>query len=88
MAHTHWAITTLAAILGTAAMSSITRMVNAADVRGRRVFAGFVTVGIATVASSILVLLGLAANKTGLTEPVQLGSAVTCRHRRNGQDTQ
>jgi hydroxylaminobenzene mutase len=58
--YVNWAITTLAAILGTAAMSPMTANGHSAQpLYEGIVTAGFVTVGIATVASSILILLGL-----------------------------
>jgi (hydroxyamino)benzene mutase len=58
--YANWAVTLLAAIFGTAAMSPIT----AAGRNGQRwqeglVTVGFMTVGIAIVAASILVLAGL-----------------------------
>jgi len=58
--YANWAVTTLAAILGTAALSPIT----AAGHRGQPwqegvVTVGFISVGIAIVAASILVLWGL-----------------------------
>jgi (hydroxyamino)benzene mutase len=58
--YANWAVTLLAAIFGTAAMSPIT----AAGRNGQRwqeglVTVGFTTVGIAIVAASILVLAGL-----------------------------
>jgi hydroxylaminobenzene mutase len=58
--YVNWAATTLAAILGTAAMSPITANGHSAQPFSEgTVTAGFVTVGIATVTFSILVLLGL-----------------------------
>lgn len=58
--YVNWAVTTLAAILGTAAMSPITANGHSAQPFSEGIVtAGFVTVGIATVTSSILVLLGL-----------------------------
>jgi (hydroxyamino)benzene mutase len=62
--YANWVITTLAAILGTAAMSPLTSNGHSAQpLYEGIVFVGFVTVGIATVASSILVLWGLGRTK-------------------------
>ena len=58
--YANWVITTLAAILGTAAMSPITANGHKAQpLQEAVVFVGFLTVGIAVVSSSILVLWGL-----------------------------
>ncbi len=58
--YANWVITTAAAILGTAALSPITSNGHSAPPLYEVVVtAGFVTVGIATVTSSILILLGL-----------------------------
>jgi hydroxylaminobenzene mutase len=58
--YVNWAVTTVAAILGTAAMSPITANGHSAQPFSEGIVtAGFVTVGIATVTFSILVLLGL-----------------------------
>jgi hydroxylaminobenzene mutase len=58
--YTNWAITTLAAIFGTAAMSPILGAGHSAQPWQEGVVTlGFMTVGIAIVASAILVLWGL-----------------------------
>ncbi len=62
--YANWAITTLAAILGTAAMSPITANGHSAQpLYEAAVSAGFVSVGIATVISTVLVLWGLRRTK-------------------------
>jgi len=60
--YANWAVTTLAAILGTAAMSPITAIGHSARPwqEGLVTF-GFMSVGIAMIASSVLVLWGLRA---------------------------
>ena len=58
--YANWAVTTLAAILGTAALSPISAAGHSARPWQEGVITfGFITVGIAIVASSILVLWGL-----------------------------
>jgi (hydroxyamino)benzene mutase len=58
--YANWMITTLAAILGTAAMSPITASGhNAQPLQEGIVFVGFITVGIVVVFCSILILWGL-----------------------------
>ena len=58
--YANWAVTTLAAILGTAALSPITAAGHSAQPWQERVVTlGFMSVGIVIVASSILVLWGL-----------------------------
>ena len=56
----NWAMTTVAAILGTAALSPITANgYRAAQWQELLVTAGFVTIGLAIIAASILLLRGL-----------------------------
>jgi hydroxylaminobenzene mutase len=58
--YANWAVTTLAAILGTAAMSPITAIGHSAQQwKEALVTLGFMSVGIVIVACSILVLWGL-----------------------------
>src|SRR6266581_8002738 len=58
--YANWAVTTLAAIFGTAALSPITSAGHSAQPwQERAVTLGFMSVGIVIVASSILVLWGL-----------------------------
>ena len=58
--YANWAITTLAAILGTAAMSPITGAGHSANqLQEAVVTLGFITVGVAIIAAVILMLLGL-----------------------------
>jgi hydroxylaminobenzene mutase len=58
--YVNWAVTTLAAILGTAAMSSVTAAGHSAQPwQESFVTLGFMSVGIAIIASSILILWGL-----------------------------
>jgi len=58
--YANWAITTLAAIFGTAAMSPITAAGHSAQPwQESFVTLGFMSVGIAIIASSILILWGL-----------------------------
>jgi hydroxylaminobenzene mutase len=62
--YANWVITTLAAILGTAAMSPITANGHKGQPLPEAVvFVGFLTVGIVIVSSSILVLWGLRRTK-------------------------
>ena len=56
---TNWAVTTLAAVLGAASLSPITGGHGALPWQETVVTAGFMTVGIAIVAASVLVLWGL-----------------------------
>ncbi|WP_211453273.1 hypothetical protein [Collimonas antrihumi] len=61
----NWGITTLAAILGTAAMSPITASGHSAQPwQESFVTLGFVSVGVAIIASSILILWGLRRGAT------------------------
>ncbi len=65
--YANWAVTTLAAVLGTAALSPITGAGHSAPPwQETLVTLGFVTVGVAIIAASLLVLWGLrrAALKT------------------------
>lgn len=65
----NWAVTTLAAVLGTAALSPITASGHqAAAWQEALVTAGFVTIGLAIIAASILLLWGLRSKAT-LTAP-------------------
>ncbi len=58
--YVNWAVTTLAAIFGTAAMSPVTAAGHSAQPwQESSVTLGFMSVGIAIVASSILILWGL-----------------------------
>jgi hydroxylaminobenzene mutase len=58
--YVNWAVTTLAAILGTAAMSPVTAAGHSAQPwQESFVTLGFMSVGIAIIASSILILWGL-----------------------------
>ncbi len=58
--YANWAVTLLAAMFGTAAMSPITAAgANAQPWQERVVTVGFITVGFSIVAASILVLFGL-----------------------------
>jgi len=58
--YVNWAVTTLAAILGTAAMSPVTAAGHSAQPwQESLVTLGFMSVGIAIIASSILILWGL-----------------------------
>ena len=58
--YVNWAMTTLAASLGTAALSPITAAGHSAPAwQERLVTAGLMSVGLVTVATSVLILLGL-----------------------------
>ncbi len=58
--YVNWAMTTLAAILGTAALSPITGAGHGAPAwQESLVTAGLMSVGLVTVATSVLILLGL-----------------------------
>jgi (hydroxyamino)benzene mutase len=58
--YVNWAMTTLAAILGTGALSPITGAGHSAPAwQESLVTAGFMSVGLVTVATSVLILLGL-----------------------------
>ena len=58
--YANWAVTTLAAIFGTAALSPITGAGHSAlPWQETLVTAGFVTVGVAIIAASVMVLWGL-----------------------------
>src|SRR5258708_39089784 len=57
--YVNWAVTTLAAVLGAASLSPITGGHGALPWQETVVTAGFMTVGIAIVAASVLVLWGL-----------------------------
>jgi hydroxylaminobenzene mutase len=58
--YANWAVTTLAAIFGTAALSPITGASHSAlPWQEALVTAGFVTVGVAIIAASVMVLWGL-----------------------------
>ncbi len=60
--YANWAVTTLAAILGTGAMSPITAAGRSAlPWQENLVTAGFVSVGLSIIAASVLVLWGLRA---------------------------
>jgi hydroxylaminobenzene mutase len=60
--YANWAVTTLAAVLGTAALSPITSAGHSGQPwQERLVLAGFMSVGVVIVASSLLVLWGLRA---------------------------
>jgi hydroxylaminobenzene mutase len=64
--YANWAVTTLAAIFGTAALSPITGAGHIGQPWQETVVTlGFLTVGIAILASSILVLCGLRRGATG-----------------------
>jgi (hydroxyamino)benzene mutase len=64
--YANWAVTTLAAIFGTAALSPITGAGHIGQPWQETVVTlGFLTVGIAILASSILVLCGLRRRATG-----------------------
>jgi hydroxylaminobenzene mutase len=61
--YANWAVTTLAAILGTGAMSPISAPDrSAAPWQERIVTHGFVSVGVAIIAATVLVLFGLRRN--------------------------
>jgi hydroxylaminobenzene mutase len=58
--YANWAVTTLAAVLGTAALSPITGAGHSAQPwQETLVTVGFVTVGVAIIAASLMVLSGL-----------------------------
>src|SRR5258707_13360948 len=57
--YVNWAVTTLAAVLGAASLSPITGGRGALPWQETVVTAGFMTVGIAIIAASVLVLWGL-----------------------------
>jgi (hydroxyamino)benzene mutase len=61
--YANWAVTTLAAVFGTGAMSPISAAGrNAAEWQERIVTIGFVSVGIVIIATAVLVLIGLRRN--------------------------
>lgn len=69
MRRANWAVTTLAAALGTATLSPITAVGHQATAwQEALVTAGFVTIGLAIIAASILLLWGLRTKAT-LTSP-------------------
>ena len=57
--YVNWAVTTLAALLGASALSPVTGGRGALPWQETLVTAGFMTVGIAIIAASVLVLWGL-----------------------------
>jgi (hydroxyamino)benzene mutase len=62
--YANWAVTTLAAILGTAALSPITASGHSAQPWQEGVITfGFISVGLVIVAASVLVLWGLRASR-------------------------
>lgn len=62
--YANWAVTTLAAVLGTAALSPISSAGHSAQPWQEGVVTlGFVSVGVVIVASSVLILWGLRASK-------------------------
>lgn len=64
--YANWAVTTLAAILGTAALSPITAAGHSAQPwQESIVTAGFMSVGVVIVASSVLILWGLRRRAVG-----------------------
>ena len=66
----NWAVTTLAALFGTASLSPITGGHNAQPWQEVAVTSGFISVGVAIIACLIMILSGL--RRRGVSEPMSV----------------